>query len=45
MTLSETTNLILVKSDTNDYFIQDCQTDEIIIKHVMVERILAHAPE
>lgn len=45
MTLSETANLILVKSDTNDYFIQDSQTDEIIIKHVMVERILAHAPE
>lgn len=45
MTLSENANLILVKSDTNDYFIQDSQTNETIIKHVMVERILVHAPE
>lgn len=45
MTLSETARLRLVKSDTNDYFIQDSQIDKTIIKHVMVECILAHAPE
>lgn len=45
MSLSENANLTLVKSDTNDYFIQDSQTHEILIKHVLVERILIHAPE
>lgn len=45
MTLNKTANLTLVKSDTNDYFIQHSQTHKIIIKHVLVERILAHAPE
>lgn len=45
MSLNDTANLILVKSDTNDYFIQTSHTHEIIIKNVIVERILAHAPE
>lgn len=45
MSLNETANLTLVKSDTNDYYIQNSQTHEIIIKHVIVERILVHAPE
>lgn len=45
MSISETANLALLKSDTNDYFIQNTQTHEIIIKHVMIERILVHAPE
>lgn len=45
MSLSETAKLVLIKSDTNDYFIQNSQTHEIIIKHVIVEPSLVHAPE
>lgn len=44
MTISKNSNLILVKSDIDDYLIQNSQTREIIIKHITVERILAHAP-
>lgn len=45
MTISKNANLVLVKSDNNDYYIQNSQTCETIIKHITVERILAHAPE
>lgn len=45
MTLSENANLILVKSNANDYFIQNSQTHERVIEHVTIERILAHAPD
>ncbi len=45
MLVSETANLMLIKSNLNDFFIQNSQTHEIIIEHITVERILAHAPE
>lgn len=45
MSLNENANLVLVKSDTNEFMIQNSQTNEIIIEHITLERILAHAPE
>lgn len=45
MALRKNANLILEKSGTNDYYIKNAQTHEIIIEHVTIERILAHAPE
>lgn len=45
LTLTKNASLLLVKKSTNDYAIQDVKTHEIILKHVTVERVLAHAPE
>lgn len=45
MTLSENARLTLVSSNENEYFIQNAQTHEIIIDHVTIEEILAHAPD
>lgn len=45
MALRESANLILVKSGANDYYIENLRTHTIIIEHVTVERVLAHAPE
>lgn len=45
MTLSGNANLILVRTNENDYCIQNSRTHEKIIDHVTIERVLAHAPE
>ena len=45
LTLCKHAKLILVKSNTTDFFIQDAETHEVIINHIFVERVLAHAPE
>lgn len=45
LTLNHVSRFILTRSNKDDFFIQDVLTQNILVEHVAVERIIAHAPE
>lgn len=45
LSLNNGSKLMLFKSKENDYYINDIITQKTIVKHITIERIMAHAPD